>query len=1311
MAKLTYRNFDLQIERAADGYRALVIHSPGGEASRTFTLPFQRMEVENFLLRLGRTRTVRRVDAPEVAAAKTFGTRLFTAVFDDEVWDCFRASLDETSRHGDRLRIRLRLVGVPELADLPWEYLYNPALNRFLALSDRTPLVRYLELPERIRPLQVIPPLRALVMISSPSDVVELDVEREWAKLRRALGDLERRHLVVLERLDTATLPALLRRLQRGDYHIFHFIGHGGFDKHNQDGVLMLEDEHGRGHRVSGQHLGTILHDHDPLRLAVLNACEGARSADDDPFAGVAQSLVQQGTPAVVAMQFEITDEAAITFAQGFYDAIADSYPVDAALAKARQLIFSQGNGLEWATPVLFMRAPDGRIFDVAASAPQGDAIQASPAPSDNREQQQHLGELYTKALAAFYTERWAEAIDLLEKIVAQRTDYEDAASKLEEAKQQGQLVHHYVEGLRAAEAHAWAEAITHWHAVQRIDPTYTDVGTRLAEAKRQKTLAELYAEAQRLHQAQAWQAVLNVFARIQALDAAYPDPNDLLTSARAALAAEVHQQHLATFYSQGLRSINAGDWAAALNQFEEIQRLEPRYRQTEALLQRIRQELAMREARMQQQAEEEARNVAEQRMDALYAQAHASFKTEQWDQAITLLNEIVAQQADYKDAASKLEAAKRQQHLAHHYVEGQRAAEAHAWAEAITHWHAVHSVEPTYKDTAVRLEAAQHQAQNWYEVKDNFGRIHKLDPQYPDPEGLLASAQTAQAVQEREQHKHNEVAVPQWGNRALFGQWVLGSIISNVLAVMLASVLYGEFGLSPTVSVVTLYICGVVAPVSTVQGLLLWHHLKRVGWWVLSSTLAVTVVLGVTLVSPLSFSTEFSLFLPTGAAIAVAQWLLLRQRLRRAGWWIVGSSIGWAINLGLVYNSAYHHDSPNLVQAELVQATLYGGVGMSVFTGVVLVLLLRTEMELATSTPGTSLQLGNGAGVQRPSVALPETWSNRLWWGPLMVGAALALPALIALVGNIGGARDRLTSYPLLLGTLSGHSVSFSPDGQTLASAPVADLVTLHRISDGSELRTLEGHNGSVYEVAFAPDGQTLAVAAKQYSTASDGDYTVTLWQVNDGTRLQTFTVPITEDVAHVVFTPDVQMLAVGSTDGTVTLWRVSDGSVVNTLELQGHSEGLFSIAFAPNGEILASRSRSGPVKLWRVSDGSLVHTLEGHTDGVDSVVFAPDGQTLAVGLGDGTVQLWRVGDGTLLRTLQGHTSDVAGVAFAPDGQTLASGSRDATVKLWRVSDGSLVRTLARHSEGVDSVAFAPDGQMLASVSFDGVQLWQVEP
>ena len=365
MENLEYIDFDLQIEGSAGNYQTRVLDSPLGQVTGSFLQPFSPLEMENFFLKVGRPRQgVRRLDSPEMEAAKLVGGRLFEAVFSDEVYACFRASLNDARQAGKGLRVRLR-VNAPELGDLPWEFLYNPRQNQFLAWSVYTPLVRYLEVPQPPEALAVKPPLRILVMISSPQGYPPLDVEREWSQLQKALSPLEQRGLLKLRRTDDASLSALQSYLRQKDVHIFHFIGHGRFDPGQKDGQLLFEDENGGGRPMSGQYLGALLGDHNPLRLVVLNACEGARTSQTDPYAGVAQSLVQQGIPAVIAMQFPITDQAAVTFGREFYSALVDGFPVDAALSEARKAIFAQGSDIEWGTPVYFTRAPDGRIFDV----------------------------------------------------------------------------------------------------------------------------------------------------------------------------------------------------------------------------------------------------------------------------------------------------------------------------------------------------------------------------------------------------------------------------------------------------------------------------------------------------------------------------------------------------------------------------------------------------------------------------------------------------------------------------------------------------------------------------------------------------------------------------------------------------------------------------------------------------------------------------------------------------------------------------------------------------------------------------------
>ena len=373
---MDYETFELRIQPGPnDLYEALVTRSLAGDARVDFALPFADAELKAFLWQtVGATRSVRLVtEAGPPMDVRDFGAKLYRAVFGGEVGACLVRSLDEAKRRAVNLRIRLRIDDrLPALADLPWEYLYAPELVRFLALSDDTPLVRYLEVPRSALLLPVTPPLTVLAVLSNPRDVQPLAVEREWTLLQAALHGLDERKLVRLERLPAATLEALQTRLRNqtdGGVHVVHFVGHGFFDDAQNLGGLVFEDEQGRSRVVPAATIGMLLHDHDALRLVFLNACEGATSGRSNSFAGVAQQLVQQGVPAVLAMQFPVSDKAAIALSQEFYRSLSDGLPADAALSEARKAIASQGEGYEWGTPVLFSRSEDNRLIEL----PQGD--------------------------------------------------------------------------------------------------------------------------------------------------------------------------------------------------------------------------------------------------------------------------------------------------------------------------------------------------------------------------------------------------------------------------------------------------------------------------------------------------------------------------------------------------------------------------------------------------------------------------------------------------------------------------------------------------------------------------------------------------------------------------------------------------------------------------------------------------------------------------------------------------------------------------------------------------------------------------
>ena len=157
-----------------------------------------------------------------------------------------------------------------------------------------------------------------------------------------------------------------------------HYVGHSDFTDEG-NGVLFLEDENGSAVSVDETLFANLLGDQGSLRLVVLNSCEGARTTMTDPYAGVATTLVHLGVPAVVAMQFEISDEAAILFAEELYtNLIGRQDPLDVGDRRSPQGDLRRGRP---------GRVGDARAVPAPTPTSSCSASRSTPrrSPSQNR--------------------------------------------------------------------------------------------------------------------------------------------------------------------------------------------------------------------------------------------------------------------------------------------------------------------------------------------------------------------------------------------------------------------------------------------------------------------------------------------------------------------------------------------------------------------------------------------------------------------------------------------------------------------------------------------------------------------------------------------------------------------------------------------------------------------------------------------------------------------------------------------------------------------------------------------------------------
>ena len=291
------------------------------------------------------------------------GNRLYKTLFAGKIAELGQHVFYEgiSQKLPTQFEIRLDADQV-RLARFPWEMIADD-FGRPVVRDGLVDLTRYITFPQPPPQINIDLEDPLLRVISSPKNLARIT----------AL-DIPLSHLLTL---DHATYNLFVQNVLIEKLKLWgiHFDGHGAMlfqclrcnhlnfsprtycakcgkelKGQKEVGALAFEAE-GAAEWVLADEIGAVLFNAD-IQFALLLACESANLGGQFLFNGLAPNLILAGVPAVVGMQFPVSDNYANHFMRIFYTTILQGKDILGALRVARQASVKDA----WYSPVLYLR-------------------------------------------------------------------------------------------------------------------------------------------------------------------------------------------------------------------------------------------------------------------------------------------------------------------------------------------------------------------------------------------------------------------------------------------------------------------------------------------------------------------------------------------------------------------------------------------------------------------------------------------------------------------------------------------------------------------------------------------------------------------------------------------------------------------------------------------------------------------------------------------------------------------------------------------------------------------------------------------
>ncbi|HEY9626095.1 MAG TPA: CHAT domain-containing protein [Coleofasciculaceae cyanobacterium] len=306
------------------------------------TLPFSLGEVSEMMQKLNFNR-VKLMDCME------FGERLFNFAIHGSIRDLFRSLSDQSKI----LRVTIATV-VPELAVLPWELMCDTksgSFPQFLCYQPNIRLCRSLHLFNRKDFIskslgESNSKLKILLVTADPLVDNPLDCDTEERMFRFVLDEAPSLRDVELRVLHNANINSLRDALNKFKPHILHLSCHGGYDKDENLGFIVLTSprEANKPDFVNSYRLASVVQEADSVQFAFISTCYGAFGSQVSAFSGVAQLLHASGIDDVVALHFMLLDKTGHAILLNFYKYLLRSeFTVEESVSRVRRFLFING--------------------------------------------------------------------------------------------------------------------------------------------------------------------------------------------------------------------------------------------------------------------------------------------------------------------------------------------------------------------------------------------------------------------------------------------------------------------------------------------------------------------------------------------------------------------------------------------------------------------------------------------------------------------------------------------------------------------------------------------------------------------------------------------------------------------------------------------------------------------------------------------------------------------------------------------------------------------------------------------------------